>query len=409
MNSPSKCILTIAMAIFAFSIQAQVPALSSYPSSRATNYLQFFGQRVEGTIWNSNGPIDAKAAALSVSEIKEIFQHIAEDYQAFNLNITTDSNVFIKAPILQRMRIIFSSTNSWFGNTSGASAVGSFSWGDNTPAWVFCNMLGNNVKLIGDAASHEIGHTLGLQHQSLYDQAGKKISEYNGGEGWGENGWAPIMGVSYYKAHSGWFSGSSTLGYANIQNDQEIIAGSPNNFGFRMSGVISDSVISTDLLLTGYQRNSQHFLNWRLPSTDSLDHVVIEFAADGARFRTLTILAPSIRHFSFSPPANGDLNYRIKAVWSSDENEQYSNTISLNAAAIVKQVRILNNQISELFTVKSEGNFNYQLLEVDGRIVAKGQLHPGINQISAQNASKGILLFHWEDQSEQGIEKLMKQ
>ncbi|HEX4852124.1 MAG TPA: hypothetical protein VFV08_15015, partial [Puia sp.] len=108
-----------------------------------------------------------------------------------------------------------------------------FHWGDDTPAWVFTKMLGNDAKKIAAAASHEIGHCLGLQHQSVYDENGSKLSEYNGGNLNRMTGWAPIMGANLYSGCSAWFTGCSGINRDSIQSDVELIASLQNGFGYR--------------------------------------------------------------------------------------------------------------------------------------------------------------------------------
>ena len=204
MKTVQSVLILLLIATTSFS---QVPVLSSYPSAPATVYLDFDGQYVSGTSWNWNGDIDAQPAALSPSAITEIFNRVAEDYSIFQLNITTDSTAYLSAPLKQRVRIIITPTSSWYGSAGGVSFVGSFTWGDDTPAWVFGELLGNNIKYIAEAISHETGHTLGLQHQSVYDVNCHKIAEYAAGQGSGEIGWAPIMGVGYDKNLTTWYNG----------------------------------------------------------------------------------------------------------------------------------------------------------------------------------------------------------
>ena len=212
---------------------AQVPVLSSFPSARATIYLDFDGQTVSGTAFNWSGPIYAQPSGLSTEAITEIYNRIAEDYRPFNLNITTDSTAFLNAPLRQRMRIIFTVTSSWTAPAGGISYVGSFTYGNETPAFVFNELLGNGIKPVAEAASHEAGHTLGLQHQSVWGSSCNLLAEYNGGQGEGEIGWAPIMGVGYYKNLTTWHVGTNRISCNYIQNDLDVIAGATNNFGFR--------------------------------------------------------------------------------------------------------------------------------------------------------------------------------
>src|SRR5258708_3050585 len=123
--------IAVALVISTAAVRAQIPILNSYPSAKAVVYLDFDGQYEDGTVWNGNGPIKGEAGELSVDMITEIFNRVSEDYRPFNLNITTDSNAFNSAPILQRIRIIFTSTSAWYCNCAGGvSYVGSFSWGD---------------------------------------------------------------------------------------------------------------------------------------------------------------------------------------------------------------------------------------------------------------------------------------
>ena len=224
---------TALMVLLALSAFAQIPKFNSNRPAPATVYLDFDGQVVQGTAWNWDSTIHAKPSGLSEVAITEIFNRVQEDFRIFNINITTDSSVYAKAPKAKRIRIIVTPTSHWYGRAGGISFVGSFTWGDGTPAWVFTDVLQNNPKYIGEACSHETGHTLGLQHQSTYNKACKLIHEYAEGKGDGEIGWAPIMGVSYYKNVTTWTVGTNIEGCSVIQNDINTISKGSNNIGFR--------------------------------------------------------------------------------------------------------------------------------------------------------------------------------
>lgn len=213
--------------------KSQVPFLSSHPTAQAVVFLDFDGHTVTGTSWNYNGPIACGASGLNNSQITEVFNRVAEDYRPFNINITTDSTKYIAAPANRRMRVIVTVTSSWYGAAGGVAFVSSFIWGDDNPCFVFSALLNYNVKNVAEAASHEAGHTLGLFHQSSYDVNCTKLSDYNPGNGSGEIGWAPIMGVGYYRNMTLWNNGPNSYGCNNFQSDLDIITSGNNGFGYR--------------------------------------------------------------------------------------------------------------------------------------------------------------------------------
>jgi hypothetical protein len=212
---------------------SQVPIYNSYPSATPVIFLDFDGHTVSGTSWNSTGPIYCGASGLSSSQITEVFNRVAEDYRPFTVNITTDSTKYLNAPSNRRVRVIITVTSDWYGSAGGVSFVNSFTWGDNTPCFVFSALLGYNTKNIAEASSHEAGHTLGLRHQSSYDANCVKISEYNAGQGSGETSWAPIMGVGYARNLTTWYNGQSTLGCTIYQNDLDVITKATNGITYR--------------------------------------------------------------------------------------------------------------------------------------------------------------------------------
>jgi hypothetical protein len=213
---------------------AQVPLLNSYSPAAATVYLDFDGAIVNGTIWNEKGEIISASSGLSPASITWIHKMIADHFTLFNLNITTDPAVYNRAPVHQRVRVIITPDGAWYGPATGVSAIGSFVWGDDTPAFVFMSGLTDNPSFIAAAATHQIGHTLGLQHQSVYDSYGAMITELSGGESNIFSNQAPLMGIPFYK-QADWKDGHPSTGAEKIQSDTAVIAGAPNYIGYRKS------------------------------------------------------------------------------------------------------------------------------------------------------------------------------
>jgi hypothetical protein len=276
-NILRSCFMLLAL-FGATRIHAQVPIYNSLPSASATIFLDFDGQTVENTSWNYAGPIFCASSGLTTAQITTVFNRVAEDYRPFNINITTDSTKYFAAPATKRQRVILTVTSDWYGSAGGVSFVGSFTWGDNTPAFVFTQLLGFSEKYVGEAASHEAGHTLGLYHQALYDASCVKISDYNSGVGSGEIGWAPIMGVGYYRNFTLWNNGPNSYGCNTIQSDLAVIT-TTNGFTYR----------SDDYPNTFNQASS-------LPFTSSQFSVngVIEQSTDMDMFK---FVLPQAQHF----------------------------------------------------------------------------------------------------------------
>lgn len=194
---------------------------TSTNSGSSVILLDFDGVTVTGTSWNYNSlSINCAYSGLSQTEINTVVSNITADYSPFNVIVTTDENVYNAANPYKRTRVIFTESYEWYGMTGGVAYNGSFTWGNNTPCFVFSSLLNYNVHNISVAASHEAGHTLGLSHQATYDNC-VKTSEYN----YGSNGSAPIMGVAYYVPTGSWWVGPTPISCSNIQDDKAVLTG----------------------------------------------------------------------------------------------------------------------------------------------------------------------------------------
>jgi hypothetical protein len=225
--------------------------LNSRAGANQTIYLDFDGHTTSGTYWNSSYKsgadiitpaydFDGNTAAFSNAELERIqyiWQRVAEDFIPFNVNVTTqaptDINDLIKSGTGDTrwgVRVVIGgSSYDWFGAGAGGVAyLNSFNWNSDTPTFVFEEQLGNgNEKYTTEAISHEVGHTLGLNHDGrISPQEG-----YYSGQGSGETGWATIMGVGYYKNLSQWSKGEYTSA-SNTEDDLQIIT-TKNGFGYR--------------------------------------------------------------------------------------------------------------------------------------------------------------------------------
>jgi hypothetical protein len=189
--------------------------------------LDFNGQLVVNSAWSPGGTINcpAPSGSLLTPAMKDyIFQSITEDYSGFSVIVTKSESEYQAAAPARRMRCILTcNLAGQFGNIGGTAFIGSMLWGDNTPCFIFCDVLQYNQKYIAGAAAHELGHTFGLQHQSRYSPDCTMVEEYHSGFGSETLGWAPVMGLSYYQGMVTWHYGQTNIGCDQFQNDMNLL------------------------------------------------------------------------------------------------------------------------------------------------------------------------------------------
>lgn len=519
----------LVLALLVFKTTLAVPKLNSFPGTPATIFLDFDGHYVCSGVWNNGLPFSCAPAALTDLQITEIFNRVAEDYRPFNVNITTDSAVFLAAPLIKRIRMIITPTSAWFPGVGGVTYIGSFTWGDDTPGFIFSDKLGpNNAKMIAECCSHESGHAVGLSHQSRYDGVNctTPVEQYNSGLGTGQSSWAPIMGNSYYKNMSNWNNGPTPYGCTNLQDNLSIIT-TQNGFGYRtddytevMNGttttvssnftkqgiittdtdkdafrfvlsqksvyhlnadpysvganndganldikiqlyngtgtlintydpaesmsVIIDTSLNAgtyylvidgtgntnigeygslgsytltgfnsplpihDISLTGSTYNDKHNLAWKLTADEPVKSVTVEYSADGIIFNELASVPVTANVYSYNPFKNSSLYYRVK-ITAVTGQAVYSNTIVLkgivNADNIFKISTLVQNQI----TVTAAIPYQYQLMDMNGRIISKGTGTSGLNYINISNQPGGIYIIQLLSNNKQQTERILKQ
>ncbi|RTR39133.1 PKD domain-containing protein [Shewanella canadensis] len=199
--------------------ESQTFMLHSRPGASRVIHLDFDGHITEGRQWNTSyntGTIvsppynrEGSSDSFTQNELDYIYlmwKQVAEDYAPFDVDITTqeppqstitrsDSN-----DPYYGTRVVMTQDNFANCGCGGFAYVGVFDYyGDRyKPAFVF----NTSVVGAGEAISHEAGHNLGLSHDG---QNGG--SSYYQGHGSGATGWAPIMGVGYYRSLVQWSKG----------------------------------------------------------------------------------------------------------------------------------------------------------------------------------------------------------
>lgn len=202
-------------------------SLHSRPGSQRTVYLDFTGHTLQGTAWQrGRKPVtinpydsDGNFGSFSAAEqdvIQSVWQRVAEDYATVDVDVTTEEpaqDLITRDGVADQVygtRLLVSPDTFYYSSCGcgGVAYVGVFDEPNRhdyyQPAWVFTRGVGTGAKNIAEAASHEVGHNLGLSHDGT-----SSIGYYRG-----HGAWAPIMGVGYYEAITQWSKGE----YADANN-----------------------------------------------------------------------------------------------------------------------------------------------------------------------------------------------
>lgn len=207
------------------------PAFSSFPEAPFVLFLNFDGEYVNDSYWNSQmgGAKNCTGPNFSEDKIKSIWAGVAEKYRPWNINVTTDRAMFDAKSKAMRHMVIY--TMTWQVSGSGGIAdIGSIANNGTDYCWVFYGNIVNDVNDMTVTASHESGHAFGLEHD------GTASTNYYAGQG----NWGPIMGNNYqtskrdiWQWSKGEYNGATTHGGGpNVQNDVAIIAANPG-VGYR--------------------------------------------------------------------------------------------------------------------------------------------------------------------------------
>ncbi len=304
-----------------------IPLINTRPGAKGVIYVDFGGATVTDTVWNSGRPITAAPSSLSGDQITQVLNLAAPDWAPFDVTLTTDSALYDATAPGLRMHVVVTPTNTASPGAGGVAYVNSWSgsgkgYSSNVVCWVF----NQSVKTVAEALSHEVGHTVGLNHDG--QTGGVAYYSGHGGTLTTPTSWAPIMGSGYSKSLVQWSKGEY-VSANNTEDDLAIIGKAANQFGFVSNelpnGLKALPLTGNSFQVEGLLRGADSVDTWKFstsggqltatarPSvTDSDVDVQLELTSSSGATVVLSSLVDALSATVNQPLAAGDYTLVVR-------------------------------------------------------------------------------------------------
>lgn len=315
-------------------------ALHSLPGSTHAIYLDFDGVDVTDTMmwhtqaglpsgryagWDPSGDGVGTFSDAERAAVQEIWAKVAEDYAAFDVDVTTadpgrealsmgdasdtrfGTHVVITGSPTPAQVICRGGCGgvTWVGviNAPVNTALGCTSRGPDCSevAWVFPDALFNDPASVAEAAAHEAGHSFGLVHDG---DSTTGDSYYAPDDGEGTRVWAAIMGAAYYNAVSQW----SKADYPNAHNWTTVVDGGE---GKRSAQIPKQDDVQIIRGIAGTRPTPASSLAFPLAVTGQTDYIT---SSTDAAYYALGTCGPGATVSADGAAVGGDLDIELSVL-----------------------------------------------------------------------------------------------
>jgi len=249
------------------------PIRHSRPGASKVIYLDFNGHTVTGTAWNEQKgsvgdegyrpavatyvakPYDTDGDATNFSDTEQtaiiaIWGRMAEDYAPFDVDVTTEEPASFTATT---GRVVFTPemdannvalpSSATAGGVAYLDTFGRFNYATRySPAFVYIDSFNGQGPPMAVAASHEMGHNMGLSHDGTSTE-----EYYEGHDGGGVQAWGPLMGAPYNMTITQWSKGE----YYDANNHEDDLTIIAAKLGYRPDDHADNNGAATALTVAG--------------------------------------------------------------------------------------------------------------------------------------------------------------
>jgi hypothetical protein len=160
--------------------------------------------------------------------------------------------------------------------------------------------------------------------------------------------------------------------------------------------------------LKGKSENGMHTLSWEIILDEEIKDISIESSADGRNFNSIAEVPVASTLFNTAATGHSAIFYRLKVTSSIDETA-YSNILILKHGDAINKQFSVSTLVKNNITINAKDKFEYQVADISGRLVLKGNQPAGLSAINFNDQPNGIYLMQIISQHSRITERIIKQ
>ncbi len=160
--------------------------------------------------------------------------------------------------------------------------------------------------------------------------------------------------------------------------------------------------------LSGTIDKAKHNLNWQIIADEAIKTIEVQTSNDGSNFSVLTNVTPTATKFGYQSFKSNTVFYRLKVTSVLDQTV-YSNTIALKGIANTEKRFSVSTLVQNEIIINAAENYQYTLVDINGKTVATGTGLKGINRVNVSNQSKGMYIIQLFNNEQRQTERIIRQ